>query len=155
MIRTEPLQIVICLPAAPRRAGKGILPTLFCALFQESPQGPFQVSRVRLHGAVEEDRLLPLDDQRREVFHVDVAQLVCVRFNIQPVKSCIRELPSNLLEPVSVFPANATPFRTQAYDQELVAGGRSFLLIAGSLLIGHFPVALSSLMIKAWMPGAR
>jgi len=119
------------------------LPTLLSGLLQESLQGPLQVIRGRPHGAVEEDQLLPLDDQGGEVFHIDVAELICVRFNVQPAESCNRELPGNLLEAFSVVPANATPFGAQAYDEKLVGHRRSFTVLAGSLLIDHFQEALA------------
>jgi hypothetical protein len=129
------------------------LPTLLSGLLEESLQGPLQVSRGGPHGTVEEDQLLPLDDQRGEVFHIDVAELIYVRFNVQPAESCHRELPGNFLEALSVFPANATPFGAQAYDDELVGRRSSFTVLAGSLLIDHFQevlaLALAMFMVSA------
>lgn len=118
VVVSQPTQVGIVLPAASFDAGERVRAAFLSRLLHESFQGALEVCRCRRHGAVEKDFLSSPDEQGREVLDVQIAQLIGLAFDVQPVESDRRKLAGDVSETSRVFPANAAPVGTQADDPE-------------------------------------
>ena len=76
--------------------------------------------QVRQHGAEERDGIAALDQQSREIFHIEVADHIRLILDINPDKTLVGMACCQCVKAGSIVSSGAAPCRAQAGDDPLV-----------------------------------